>query len=232
MNTAHRTPPPRAHVLIAVKELRRAKTRLAGRLAPDERTDLVLAMLADTLAAARAASSVGRITVITPDPRVVALGREYGADWLPDPRTPVDDPLNTVLRAAAEHPDSAVDHTALVALQGDLPCLRGDELDSALTAAASHPRSIVVDHHGTGTAALIVADLAAGLDPRFGPDSAARHLGSGATALTGHWPGLRLDVDTAEDLDAAAALGPGSATARQLRRIDWNRTSAATLKFT
>lgn len=232
MDTALHMPPPRAHVLIAVKDLGRAKTRLATRLLPTERTDLVLAMLRDTVAAARSAAGVGEVTVITPDPAVVAVAEECGVGWLPDPQSPGDDPLNAALRAAAAHPGARPGRTAVVALQGDLPCLLGSELDAALAAARRHPRAIVVDHHGTGTAALIVGDPAAGLDPRFGPDSAARHLGSGATALAGRWPGLRLDVDTAADLDAAAALGPGPATVEQLRRIGWHSGAAPTRKFT
>lgn len=211
-------PPPtavRAHVLIAVKDLDRAKTRLASRLDTDRRTALVLAMLRDTLAAARASEAVGEITVITPDRAVAAAAESAGAHWFPDRGGPGPDRLNAVLRSAA----GAGGRGPVVALQGDLPCLTGRELTEALVAARPYRRAVVIDHHGTGTSALIVADPADGLAPQFGPESARRHIDSGATALDGHWPGLRLDVDTPDDLDAAAELGPGTATAEVLRTI-------------
>ncbi|TQF67156.1 2-phospho-L-lactate guanylyltransferase [Rhodococcus spelaei] len=222
MDVAPRTPPPgQAHVLIAVKDLDRAKSRLAPRLGPADRNALVLAMLRDTLAAARSAPAVGEVTVITPDATVAEAAEAAGARWYRDPEDPGGDGLNGVLRAAARVAASRVADGPLVALQGDLPCLAGTELSEALDRARSYPRAIVVDHHGTGTSALIVGDPSTEFDPRFGAGSARRHLDSGATALAGNWPGLRLDVDTAADLDAAAVLGPGPATAETLHRIGW-----------
>ncbi|SEK24559.1 2-phospho-L-lactate guanylyltransferase [Rhodococcus maanshanensis] len=222
MDQAHHTPPAgQAHVLIAVKELGRAKSRLAARLGPQERTALVLAMLRDTLTAAATATGIAEITVITPDPSVARVARECGAGHYADPAGEGEDRLNAVLRAAAAHLRSTHGRGPIVALQGDLPCLRPDELSEALAAGTGTPRSFVVDHHGTGTAALIVGDPEADLDPGFGPDSARRHRLSGAAELTGDWPGLRLDVDTAADLDAAVMLGPGRSTAAELDRIGW-----------
>ncbi|MFD4181461.1 2-phospho-L-lactate guanylyltransferase [Rhodococcus sp. NPDC058514] len=232
MDPAHRTPPAgHAHVLIAVKELGRAKSRLAARLGPDERTALVLAMLRDTLTAAADATGIAEVTVITPDPSVARVARECGARLYADPAGEDADRLNTVLRAAAADARSTRGPGPLVALQGDLPCLRPEELSAALAAGSRAPRSLVVDHHGTGTAALLVGDPDADLDPRFGPDSARRHRLSGAAVLTGDWPGLRLDVDTAADLDAAVALGPGRATTAELDRIGWPGTAGTTRRI-
>ncbi|HYN95924.1 MAG TPA: 2-phospho-L-lactate guanylyltransferase, partial [Pilimelia sp.] len=42
------------------------------------------------------------------------------------------------------------------------------------------------------------------------------HRASGASELSGGWPSLRRDVDTAADLWAARALGLGPATATYL----------------
>lgn len=223
MDSVTDTSPPRAtgraHVLIAVKELAHAKSRLAARLDADSRSVLVLAMLRDTLSTVGESAAVAGCTVVTPDPAVSALAHSLGADVFDDRVGPGPDRLNTVLRDAARaagRPDAAV-----VVLQADLPCLRAAEVDAALASARSVRRAIVVDHHGTGTAALIVAAAAEGLDPHFGLNSARRHSRSGATALDGSWPGLRLDVDTPDDLDAAVAVGPGPATAAALRTIGW-----------
>jgi 2-phospho-L-lactate guanylyltransferase len=47
--------------------------------------------------------------------------------------------------------------------------------------------------------------------------SAAAHAADGAIPLDGDWPGLRRDVDTVEDLWAAAAVGLGPASSAALR---------------
>ncbi len=203
-------------LIIAVKRLAAAKTRLAPVFSARTRETVVLAMLVDTLTAAARAGSVRSITVVTPDAAAAAAAVKLGADVLADP-TPEGhpDPLNNAL-ASAEGAlvDSfaTTDLSNVVVLQGDLPALQAQELSEAIAAARHYKRSFVADRLGTGTSALFA--FGTPLDPRFGPDSAARHRRSGAIELTGAWPGLRCDVDTPADLAAARHLGVGSATAR------------------
>ncbi|MCV7194638.1 2-phospho-L-lactate guanylyltransferase [Mycolicibacterium brumae] len=188
-------------VIIAVKRLARAKTRLSPEFDPDVRERLVLAMLLDTASAAAEVLGAPAVTVVTPDPTVAAAVRALGMVCATDP-TPAGhpDPLNQALRAGVGAIDSVV-------LHGDLPALRPEEFAAALESARAHPRSFVADRHGDGTSALFT--FGASFDPRFGPGSAARHRESGAVELAGDWPGLRCDVDTPQDLIAAAALGVG-----------------------
>ena len=201
-------------LLIAVKRLTAAKTRLAPVLSAHDREQLVLAMLTDTINAAAAVPAVQSITVVTPDPDVATVARELGAHALGDP-TPDGhpDPLNNAIAAA----ESMCTAANAVVLQGDLPALRSEELADALAAARRYRRSFVGDRHGTGTAALFA--FGAPLDPRFGPESTRRHADSGAVALNGDWPGLRCDIDTPEDLAAALTLGVGAATPRVAGRL-------------
>ncbi|HEV2087578.1 MAG TPA: hypothetical protein VGR21_04630, partial [Cryptosporangiaceae bacterium] len=56
---------------------------------------------------------------------------------------------------------------------------------------------------------LLAATADTALAPAYGADSAAAHAASGATRLTGHWPSLRQDVDTADDLARVIGLGVG-----------------------
>ncbi|RVW05414.1 2-phospho-L-lactate guanylyltransferase [Rhodococcus xishaensis] len=230
MQARYRSEPAvHVHVLVAVKELRVAKSRLAESLSSDDRTDLVAAMLHDTLdtlvGAGIADDPFSGITVVTPDPAVAAIAEAHGVRHWPDPdpdpaRTHTEESgLNAALVAAEAGLTSDPDATDLVALQADLPALRAGELLDALAAARRVGRAIVVDHAGTGTAALFACGIGGSLDPRFGSDSAARHIASGARALEGDWPGLRQDVDTVADLEAAARLGLGPATAAVLDRI-------------
>lgn len=208
-------------LIIAVKLLPAAKTRLSTSFDAQARERLVLAMLADTLCAARDAAAIGSLTVVTPDPTVAAAARGLGAEVLDDPtEAGHPDPLNHAICAAAEAHgaaigtnfggDSAGTAPNLVVLQGDLPVLRTAELERALAAARAHPRSFVADRHGDGTAALFAFGVP--LRPRFGPDSARRHRDDGAVELHGAWPGLRCDIDTPADLAHARQLGWGAAT--------------------
>ena len=197
-------------LVIAVKRLGAAKTRLAPVFSASTRENVVLAMLIDTITAASAVPAVRTVTVVTPDEGAADAARQLGARVLRDP-TPEGhrDPLNNAISVA----EAAVrDETPnIVVLQGDLPALQPQELADAITAGRRYRRSFVGDRHGTGTSALLAFGVA--LLPRFGPDSAQRHRNSGAIELTGAWPGLRCDIDTPDDLLVARRLGVGAASA-------------------
>ncbi|MEC3915115.1 2-phospho-L-lactate guanylyltransferase [Nocardia sp. CDC160] len=222
------------HAVIAVKSLELAKSRLSTGLPAEHRPRLVLAMLADTVTAAVATRAIASVTVVTPDPMVSELVRGLGAHVHPEPEVsaPHTSGLNAALAAGAaaiRHRHGPVD---LLALQADLPALRCAELSDML-ASTGHRRSVVADHEGSGTVALLVRgdrnnSPRAALNPLFGPDSARRHIADGAVELLGDWPGLRQDVDTAADLERAAALGVGKATGALLREIGVSQACRAT----
>ncbi|MFD3743221.1 2-phospho-L-lactate guanylyltransferase [Nocardia sp. NPDC058633] len=208
------------HAVMAVKHIDRAKSRLAGVLSSEQRAQLVLAMFTDTVVAATAVPELLSLTVVTPDRLVAARARELGAHVIAEPAAG-DDPLNTALAAGAADLRDRHGPTPLLALQADLPALRASELADVLTVAVG-ARSVVIDHTGTGTAALLVRDSAAPLSPRFGADSARAHRDSGAVSLSGYWPGLRCDVDTPEDLHLVRALGVGECTTSTLREFGFS----------
>jgi 2-phospho-L-lactate guanylyltransferase len=219
-------------VIVPVKRLAVAKSRLraatsvgeapAGMPGPPGRHEaLVLAMALDTVAAALASPVVGRVVVVTADPTTSEEIALLGAETIPD--VP-DAGLNPALAyAAAQVRRTAMAGTepGVAALAADLPALRGEDLTEALRRAESEAyargpralvRSFVADASGSGTV-LLAAPPGAVLEPCFGADSAAAHEASGAVALSGAWPSLRRDVDTATDLAAAFALGVGPRTA-------------------
>ncbi|KUI18544.1 2-phospho-L-lactate guanylyltransferase [Mycolicibacterium acapulense] len=196
-------------LVIAVKRLAAAKTRLAPVFSATTREKVVLAMLIDTITAASAVSAIGSVTVVTPDEVAAEAAGRLGARVLTDP-TPDNhpDPLNNAIAAAEAEVRHETPNVAV--LQGDLPALQAHELTAAVAASRKHPRSFVGDRHGTGTSALFAFGVA--LNPQFGADSAQRHRRSGALELTGAWPGLRCDIDTPDDLLVARGLGVGAAT--------------------
>jgi 2-phospho-L-lactate guanylyltransferase len=181
-------------VVIPVKRLARAKSRLRGVLPPTDHADLVLAMARSTVAAALACAPV---IVVSSDARVRSALARDGVSFVADP----GGGLNAALRhAAALAPPSL----GVAALTADVPALLSSELAAAL--AGCSVRSFVPDLPGTGTV-LLAAPPFTELDPHFGVGSAAAHAESGAVRLDGPWPTLRRDVDTAADLEAAYALG-------------------------
>ena len=202
--------------VVPVKSLTRAKSRLRGALPGVAHERLVLGLLRDTLTAVLACPVVDELIVVTNEPRAAGLAAELGARVAPDAP-------DAGLNPAIAHGAALAGSVPVAALTGDLPALRPAELAAGLAAAAGTGgadaaaggggRGFVPDASGTGTTLLTAASGAA-LRPRFGPGSAAAHAASGAVPLVGPWPSLRLDVDTAADLRAAAALGLGPATAR------------------
>ncbi|MBJ8343401.1 2-phospho-L-lactate guanylyltransferase [Antrihabitans sp. YC2-6] len=214
------------HAVIAVKDLTRAKSRLATDFAPPDRRRLVLAMLCDTLTAAGQVDEIASVTVVTPDDAVMHAAAAAGAAVLAEPVADssdfdADQRLNAAFRLAAATVRAERGPVDLLALQADLPALSATELGAAARAARRFTRSFVVDHRRTGTAALLVRDRNTALTPTFGADSARRHAATGAALLEGDWPGLRLDVDTLDDLELAAAIGLGNATRAALAEIGW-----------
>lgn len=190
-------------IVIPVKGTSAAKSRFG----PGDHSDLALAMALDTVEAAREAALVRAVVVVT------VGGPEFqslGARVVQDPGTGLIGAIEAGLQVA-ESPTGV--------LLGDHPGLQPEELSSALMAAAEHPRSIVADDEGTGSA-LVTALEGYRHELEFGPDSRSRHVARGYVELDGAWPGLRRDVDRAQHLDdlAESGLALGRRTRALLRR--------------
>ena len=198
--------------VIPVKRLSAAKSRLRGAVADARHEELALAMVRDTVAAVLACPAVGEVLVVTDDPGAAAAVTFLGARTVPD--RPAAG-LNAAMRFGADVVAGLAHRRAV--LTGDLPALRPEELGAAL-AAAGPGRSFVADAAGTGTV-LLAAQPGTALDPRFGAGSAGAHAASLARPLSGPWPGLRQDVDTADDLRTVLALGAGGHTCALLRDL-------------
>ncbi len=195
-------------VVVPAKRLDVAKTRLRPLTAARDdaeaaHRELVLALLADTVAAAVACPAVSTVVVVTDEPAAADVVRALGA------RVVSDEP-DRGLNPALEHGARSAPGSAVAALSSDLPALRPGELGAALEAAGAARRAFVADAQGTGTTLLTATGT--DLRPAFGPRSAEAHLAGGAVALTGSWPGLVRDVDTGADLHAALVLGTGPRT--------------------
>jgi len=195
-------------LVVPVKLLAQAKSRLIGLTGP-RRAQLALAMAADTVQAALAAPPVAAVIVVTDDQAVGAeLGR-LGAVVIADGPAAG---LNPALEHGARYSDSQWPGRGRAAMAGDLPALRPGELAAALAAAGAAGEAFVPDAAGTGTT-LYAAAPGVAFRPGFGLGSRDRHLAAGAVELdVPQLRGLRQDVDTPDDLEAAKELGLGPAT--------------------
>lgn len=195
-------------VVVPVKRLALAKTRLAG-LGDELRTQLALAFASDVVQAALRCTAVQQVVAVTDDEAAAAVLTGLGAHVVGD--TP-DAGHNAAVAHAAQALGSEL---AVAALSADLPSVTPQDLTDALAQVRSG-RGFVTDAGGQGTTLLAAAPGVA-LAPSYGPRSRADHLASGAVELAAHHR-LRLDVDTPQDLAMALGLGVGEHTAAVLRR--------------
>jgi len=204
-------------LVVPVKVLAQAKSRLTG-IAADMRSEVALAMAADTIAAAVAAETVAAVLVVTDDPEVGDIAAGLGAIVLADvPQAG----LNEAFAHGAGYSEQRWPDRGRAGLAGDLPALKPGELRAALAASACVGAAFVPDADGTGTT-LYAAPPGARFAPQFGPASRDRHLAAGLTELSNEeLVGLRRDVDTIDDLRAAAKIGLGPRTRALVAAGSW-----------
>ncbi len=196
---------------VPVKEFAGAKQRLASLLTPAQRQALAAAMLEDVLAALAAAPLAG-IMVNTVDPIAGELARRYGA--------------RVVTEAARDGHTGAVMAMArilggegregMLTLPGDIPRVTPAEIASVVDARRPAPSiTIVPAHDERGSNALLCSPPTV-MQLRFGDDSflphlaAARALGIEPTIVK--LPGIGLDIDQPQDLQAFRRAAPSMAT--------------------
>ena len=187
--------------IVPVKPLRRGKSRLSGILTEDERADLNRTLLQHTLETLTELKEVEEVLVVSRDPQVLTIARNYGARTVREDGQP---DLNTALRRATVIAQVYATRGVLV-LPADLPLIsREDAL--ALVERASDPPVVVIapDRHQKGTNALLIAP--AGLiEYDFGENSFQRHCNlvkkAGARLEIVNLPSLGLDLDSPEDLE-------------------------------
>jgi 2-phospho-L-lactate guanylyltransferase len=195
--------------LVPVKPPALGKSRLVG-LTDDARRTLAAAFALDTVAACVSADAIAEVLVATDDASFSVELVALGAVTIPDG---VAMDLNGTLRQSAAEARRRWPELVPVALTGDLPAVRPEDLDEALGEVAPGEPAYVADADGLGTTLYTAPHDA--FDPRFGPGSALAHDATGARAILAPLPRLRRDVDDLHDLDDALALGVGPRTAER-----------------
>ncbi|MGB5098893.1 MAG: 2-phospho-L-lactate guanylyltransferase [Porticoccaceae bacterium] len=210
-------------VLIPVKPLAQAKTRLAGVLSPGERQALVRHMLDDVLAALAAAPGIAGIALVTADPAVARIGAEHGLRVLPESGSGLNAALHDAIATLAGEGVGT-----LLVLPADVPLFDAVTLEQLRAAHRAAPAlTLVAASADGGTNALLLSppDL---LPPAFGTGScagycrAAAELGLAPVLL--ELPQAALDIDRPEDLARLEFQTGATRTREFLHRIDaWAR---------
>jgi 2-phospho-L-lactate/phosphoenolpyruvate guanylyltransferase len=194
-------------ILIPCKDLDRGKSRLAGCLTPRSRRALCEFFLCRTLDLATQAVAPQQVWVVTTDPRVEIIARDYGVAVIPDR----GGGLNAALESGRRHVLAESGGHAGLILPIDLPLATPAALGTVLSA----PQEVVIvpDEARTGTNVLRLGPGAFGrFRFAFGARSYAAHCAearaAGFEAMTVEAPNLAFDVDRPEQYRRWAPENP------------------------
>lgn len=188
-------------IVLPVKPLNRAKSRLADVLTPEQRQRFAEMMLRRTLTVTRAVRAVTGTLVISRDTKALAIARDYGARTVQETGQPA---LNPALMRATQllagwHSD------AVLVLPADLPLMEPEDISGLIRAAGDDERSVVIatDRARDGTNALFVRPPGL-ITYDYGINSYERHIeqarAAGATIVEYESDNLKFDLDVPADI--------------------------------
>jgi len=180
--------------LIPVKDLPKAKARLASALDESGRRELATALFRDCLAAALDCPALDGVVVVTRDPDALALASEAGAEGMDDPGD-----LNASLDSAARTlADRGIDR--VLVLHADLPFVS----PAAIEAIAGSSSDVALVSSGDGGTNAMVCPTGA-FSFCYGVGSAQAHKDAAWDANLEpellDIPELALDIDMPVDLE-------------------------------
>jgi len=188
-------------VVIPVKRLTEGKSRLAARLSPTERAELITDLVRRAVDALHESGIIERIALATPE---VALAQSLKVDALPDGGS-----LNAALRGAVAWA-TEMDAAGLLILPGDLPLVRGEDVRAIVATLPDPPAISIAPTRDGGTGALLLSPPTV-IPPSFGAASFERHLqlahDCGVRVSSVMRTALSFELDTVEDLDMFAEFG-------------------------
>lgn len=193
-------------ILLPVKNLAKAKQRLASALDQAARTELAQAMLTDVVAAI--ASFAGdEVALATSDPFAMELAGRYGFEVIRDEANVSEtDAIEMATRVC-----EARGIKSTLVIPGDIPLIDASDIRAIYDASPDNGAVLVPSRDKRGTNAVLRRP--ASLFPlRFGNDSFMPHLsaaiGTNRSCVVLSLPGIALDIDTPEDLrELAEAAG-------------------------
>jgi 2-phospho-L-lactate/phosphoenolpyruvate guanylyltransferase len=197
-------------VIIPVKPLNRAKSRLSQVLTPEQRQQLAETMLRHVLSVVQPVTEVAGTLVISRDGRALAIAREYEARTVQESGAPE---LNSALMRATQVV-ARWKGSAVLILPADLPLIAAEDLTDIIEMGGRSARSMVIatDQHQDGTNALFVRPPGL-IQYAYGTGSYQRHTqlahDAGIDVKVYESPRLLLDIDMPADLQSYNALVGG-----------------------
>jgi 2-phospho-L-lactate/phosphoenolpyruvate guanylyltransferase len=193
----------RTLAILPIKSFSQAKQRLRAELSDADRRALVDAMFSDVLVALRRVPALEQIVVVSGDRVAQRIAQGYGTTVVEDDERGHNWAAQQGIQAALE---GGIERALLI--PGDCPLMDPREIEELLAHPAGERSALIIpDRHGTGTNALLLTPPDV-LAPSFGPDSCRRHMAdaeaAGVPAEVVEVPGLALDIDTPDDLEALA----------------------------
>jgi 2-phospho-L-lactate guanylyltransferase len=205
-------------VVIPVKEVIGAKSRLALAVPAHLRQGLAMAMLEDVLNAAAGARNVAGLIVVTVDEAATHLAKKYAARIITE-------------GATSGHSGAVNTAAAILAREGrrgflqmplDIPLVSSEEISAVVAMHRQQPSFIIAPSNDElGSNGVLVSPPTA-VPLSFGDDSFFPHLQAaqrcGITPQVIRLPGFSLDIDRPEDLAAFARHRSDTYTQRYVDR--------------
>jgi 2-phospho-L-lactate guanylyltransferase len=188
-------------VIIPVKPLSRAKSRLSTVLSPEQRQHLAEQLMRHVLSVVKTVPQVNGTLVISRDNKALAIAREYGAHTVQESGAPE---LNNALMRATQVVRGWKGGAVLI-LPADLPLLERDDVVQLVEQGRRNCSVVIAtDRNGDGTNAMLVRPPGL-ISYTYGVGSFDRHVAAarevGATVNVVHSPRLSLDIDLPDDLE-------------------------------
>jgi len=191
-------------VIVPVKKLEEAKSRLSPLLLNDERKEFCLKMLEDVLTTVKTTRHIDQTVVVSKDEEAFHAAKSFDAAPLTEGQPGLNQAVSKAISWCIQR-----GATSTLVLPADIPLVTPMDLNRILSLGEKAAVVISPSRSGSGTNALLLTPP--NVIPTFyGQHSFQRHIEEASTRAirfrTLRSPRIALDIDTVEDLAYFAAL--------------------------
>lgn len=185
-------------VIIPVKRLENAKSRLSPFLTEGERKQFCLKMLEDILKTVKSTKRIHQIVVVSEDPEMFHVAKNFGVTYLRERKIGLNEAVSEAIGWCIEK-----GVTSVLVLPADIPLVTPVDLNRMLALRKNASIVISPSRSGKGTNALLLTPPNA-CQTFYGPYSFQRHLDEASKRRISfrkfRSQRIALDIDTVKDL--------------------------------
>lgn len=185
-------------VIIPVKRLDNAKSRLSPFLTDDERKQFCLKMLEDVLKTVKSTRRITQTVVVSNDPEVFHIAKNFDTAYLRERKSGLNEAVSEAIGWCIEK-----GATSIFVLPADIPLVTPTDLNRMLALRKKASMVISPSRNGKGTNALLLTPPNA-CPTFYGPCSFQRHLEEASKRRISFYmfesQRIALDIDTIKDL--------------------------------